>query len=104
MPSRRSQIWIAHRYSVRLSIELPQKLGIGSELLRPTTELAYMADQNPHPAVCSADYSAHGYFLIAILTQITHVVIIRTQTHQSKPALVIRHVRRANVQEPRAVR
>ena len=77
--------------------------GVGLELGRPAVELACVAQDHSGAAVHGLDDAAHLDIHVAVLAQFAHVLMILPEADDGETAGVVGGLRRAYVEEARAI-
>lgn len=103
MAAVRPQIWIGDRRFALLTGKAMQQLRIGLELRRPAIELAHMAQHHSAAPAHRLHDAANVDIGIAKFAQFADLLAVLAEADNGKSATRIRSVRRAHIEEARAV-
>jgi hypothetical protein len=101
--SGRSEIRIADRCLLGLTVETVQQPWIGFELFWSSPELPRVADHYSQTAMHPAQDTSKLYVLIAIAAKVADFASVNGKADYSKAALIVGQVGWADVQETRTV-
>ncbi len=98
-----AQVGIVHRRPFLLGVEAASEQGIGPELRWTAIELAGMAKDHAGPAVHGLHDAANLHVGVAIFLQLADIGAVFLKADNGEAALLVRGLRRADVEEPRAI-